>query len=100
MRAHVPVELLTTLPLHDSEFISLSVTPLTFGDVSEKIVDLVVELHADESLERFSGLAVRTRLVRFTCEKCWQICIDILGCGTAREFVSDWEIVKNSELIN
>jgi len=96
MKAPVNPRLMNALPIHDSEFNAIEIQP----DPSVYLkLCLVFTLHSDEQLEEVSKLGLTSRSLRLTFERCWQIASNILGTGSIRETIHNWNIVEASELL-
>lgn len=96
MKTPVNLTLLHALPVHDADFVSVELIPALNGDLK---FCLVFKIHPDEMLDEITKMGITKRLLRLTCEKCWQVSSNFFGIASNRESIDNWEIVEESELI-
>lgn len=87
---------IATLPVHDADFVSISIF---FSDDGKMSLTITVEIDPEEFLDPLLAIGVEGREVTFHFEKCWQVTSNILSYQSRREQIVDWKTSSESERI-
>lgn len=86
-----------TLPVHDAELFSFHSSTSDDGDTD---FEMLIEINFEESLSEFEKLGLTSRVLTIRFENCVQLSIDFMSYQTQREWIDDWEVFTESELIH